>query len=1283
MLKVECEACKAPYQVDERRVPPTGLKMRCPKCGHAFTVTNPDAKAAPPAAAPTSASAPSSKHTIMGVSAVAPPAPAAPAVGALSVDDDLLPELPVAAKPKPPKPPPPRPPAPKAAAPALGEIDELMDLPAMPEPSLPAVVKPLPPVKPTLVSPQSGPVKPAKPSLADYDIDDLPSPTADLPAARSPAKPPPRAATADLPAAKPAAKAPTVGGALTFDVDLPAVTGAQDLPAAKGGGSKPKKPAAPSDLPATRGDADLPAPFGEIGLPATFGDIGLPAAFGGVGLPSPATGDFGAIDFPALGGSLPAPVQGSALPAPVDQSRYLPNASGAGAHLPTAAGAGAHLPTAVGGDMHLPASLDAFPTAVGDHEYLPSGTGAAEASGSGFGEADFGDLGGAAAAPAPQVVPGGQGGVGFGELDFGAAGDAVGVEEDAAGPASLRGAGNEASLPGVDAPAKPRERVVISKGQGRGTKIAAVVLLGAFIGGAALQLTSYGMFGYKAVSDFTHKSEWGREASTDLGTARGVLEGDLYDKSRAAADQIATQSAALPRALSLTAAAALVEYEFQVRYGRDAARATRADGWVASVAAARGDPGSVAFYNAASAGRAAAKGDLANAWALLDAASQKDTGDPVQEDIAFVRGEIELAAGDGAAATKAFTRALQVAPSAHAHFGLARGYALGPDHDKVRPEIALTLAATPNHPGALILKAWLDWTDDRNDTAVIDGLKPIIEGAAKVSASPAELSRAFTLFGLAETGRGDMGAARTAFESALKYDSTNAEALLGQGEVFYADGRYTEALSRFDTAVQLDGKNPAAIVADAKAKMALEQLAAAKAQLVAARAALPKSLQITYWLGRTESALGNKKGAEEAYEAAIALATPKDRDTILPYVALSTLLATQGRATEAQAKLNEARTKIPDSAVMQRALGDVASAQGLFDEAIVHYKAAADKDPNDLRSRFQLGDTYLKMRRLDEAGVEFDKVAAADKDYPNLAMERGDLLEQSGHLDQALQQFKAALERAPKDLDLQLRVGAAYVGIGRGEDGFKILKPVYDQRQNSAEVNHYLGRSLLLQGGSHLVDALRYLKRAVDVEPTRAEYHLFLAWAATESHDWKLGQEEVDKALHLDQLLGDAYWQKAVIEEVQGSVDDAIRDCEKALQLHPSRAEAHATLAKAYADKNQTAKALAEWATATNRSSDHPDWEFLYGRMLYEGGNVEQALPHVLIAAKAAEAMDVSPVWMAKDEFMTAEGLRKIHNKVDAKEHYLRFLEKAELTSPDRRDAHAALKSMDPEYHAP
>jgi len=1293
MLKVECEACKAPYQVDERRVPPTGLKMRCPKCGHAFTVTNPDAGAAP-------APMPVSKHTIMGVAAVVAPPPVAS--GDIDLPERAAPK-PAAAKPAAPKPAPPKTaakPAPLPAAPGLGEIDELMDLPAMPAPGLPAVVKPLPAVKPTLVSHQSPPTKapaPARPatvipSLDDFDID-LPSPTADLPARQ--VKPAARG-PADLPATKPAkplAKPPpppAVGGALFDDLPMPAGSG-MDLPMAKGGKPPPFAdlpstrdnvglpaardnvglPAARDNigLPAARDNIGLPAAFGEIGLPAPRDNVGLPAAFGDIGLPAPMDGGFGAIDFPAIGGALP--MAASSLPATVDQGNYLPRASGAGAHLPSA----------MGGNAHLPAVANALPSAVHDNQFLPSSTG----SDIGFGEADFGDLGAppepAGGAAAPRVVSGGQGGVGFGELDFGAGGDVSAVEADvSAAPTSMREAGGEAALPTDEPRAKTRDRVVINKGQGRLAKIVVAGGAAVFLAGASLGLTRYGLFGWHIVSDFSHKGQWTAEANGAMAKTRKIIGADLYDQTRAASDAISAQSTASPRSQSLIAAAALAEYEFQVRYGRDAARATRADGWLKSIAEANGKPESIPFYAAAAAGRAAAMLDPGVARALLEAASQKDTGDPVQEDIAFLRGELELKAKDAAAATKAFSRALQIAPSARAHYGLARSYILGPDRAKVLVEIAATLAATPNHPGALILKAAIDWADDRSDSAVIDGLKPLLDGPAKATASAAELSRAYTLYGLAQASRGDVGAARTAFEAALKLDSTNGEALLGQGEVFFADGRYTEALSRFDTAVQADPTNPGAIIADAKAKLALERLSDAKTQLAAAQKAMPKDPQLTYWLGRAEEAIGNKKGAEEAYVGAIGLMTLKDRDAIQPYVALSTLLAGQGRASEASARLNEARAKLPDSAAMQRALGEVAAAQGLFDEAVGHYQSAATKDPHDLRSLFLLGETYLRMRRLDEATAQFDKVAAADRDYPNLAMRRGELLEQSGHVDQALQQFKAALDRAPKDLDLQLRVGAAYVGIGRGEDAYKILKPVYDERNNSAEVNHYLGRALLLEGGAHLVEAKRYLAKAVDVEPTRAQYHLYLAWVGTESQDWKLAEIEVGKAIALDQLSGDAYWQRAVIEEVHGAVDDAIKDATRALELHPSRIEAHATLAKCYADKNLTEKALAEWSLATSHGTEHPDWEFLFGRLLYDHGNIGQAKAHVLAAAKAGENMQPTPIWLAQVEYMTASALLKEGNKVDAKEHFIRFMDTAELSNPDRRDAVQALKSIDPEY---
>src|SRR6187402_2384169 len=117
MFKVECPGCKAPYQVDERRVPASGLKMRCPKCGASFQVEAPDDGRR---TGPT--------PVLGGVPAVAPGPPRPPArsaaartiVGvapsALGIDPSLTPGRPPAASPgaAPQAPARPAPPAPKA-----------------------------------------------------------------------------------------------------------------------------------------------------------------------------------------------------------------------------------------------------------------------------------------------------------------------------------------------------------------------------------------------------------------------------------------------------------------------------------------------------------------------------------------------------------------------------------------------------------------------------------------------------------------------------------------------------------------------------------------------------------------------------------------------------------------------------------------------------------------------------------------------------------------------------------------------------------------------------------------------------------------------------------------------------------------------------------------------------------------------------------------------------------------------------------------------------------------
>ncbi|MEL7372409.1 MAG: zinc-ribbon domain-containing protein, partial [Myxococcota bacterium] len=99
-MNVTCPACKTRYSVDDARVPPSGVTIKCPKCAHTFVAKPPRSKSAvalPGSVEPPSSRAPSAPHR-RSESAVALPgnragsiAESATSIGDLDLglDDDI------------------------------------------------------------------------------------------------------------------------------------------------------------------------------------------------------------------------------------------------------------------------------------------------------------------------------------------------------------------------------------------------------------------------------------------------------------------------------------------------------------------------------------------------------------------------------------------------------------------------------------------------------------------------------------------------------------------------------------------------------------------------------------------------------------------------------------------------------------------------------------------------------------------------------------------------------------------------------------------------------------------------------------------------------------------------------------------------------------------------------------------------------------------------------------------------------------------------------------------
>ncbi len=1016
---------------------------------------------------------------------------------------------------------------------------------------------------------------------------------------------------------------------------------------------------------------------GGVGLPAAAGGgMGLPMAAGsgvGAGLPM-ARGGFGDFELPSLGGDLPSaqnnlPASGGGdLP---QMAGGLPMAAGslpmAQNSLPMSGGGGLpmaqnSLPMAQGS---LPMAQNALPGIAGLFDNnLPASTGGGGALVS-FGDFEPGEASLATSAP-NHGGAGAAGGMSFGEVDLGG-GDGPGVV--VAPPAAISGVRMDA--PKLEVNAKPRRERFEPLGEGRSRRVWPKVVLAfgglVILAGVGMSLTPGGFFGYHYIQDAALAGKY-QAAAAEAGVgARKKLTPDGYQASQTAANECANALAQLPRSRPLAAYAAFVEFSVQARFGTDASRAGRAKTFIFDIPPTADVP----YFFAAQGAQELVGGDLVKARGHLEQAAKHDAADPVSQEIAQTQGELELAAGDGKAALAAFTRAHQKGASPRSFYGMARAHFLIGNMDEAKKATDQALAQVPTHAGALTLRGWISWKRDHSADDALRDLALVIDGGAKVNASPKERAQAFAQRGWIMIAKDHAGEARQAFEEALKIDQRNVLALMGQGELLFADGRNTEAATRFDEAFVKDPTNNDALIGSARTKIALERYADAKAQLTAGLTAFPKDMRVPLWLAFAEEKSGNRTIAERLYKQAIDLADPKHPDAIVGYGKLSQMLAAQGRVQEAQAVLDKAKDKLPDSPALQRALAEVAEAQGKYDDAVGHYEKALEKDPQDLGAHYKLGITYRKMRKIELAKKEFDFVAAQDKDFPGLMSERGQLFEVSGEADKALAQFKAAFDKTPGDVDLKLRLGAAYVALGDLDNAQKFLKEVLDVRPNSAEAKHYYGRVFLKRGGKDVDTALTYFNQAVANDSNRPVYHLYVAWAANSTNPVQtpLAQAAVEKALALDQNFGDAYWQRGVIEYNLNALKDAQKDLRTALTLNPTRLEAHATLAQVFERLNDQGQALGEWQKAYTADKEQFDWDYEYGELLLEKNQTGQAATVLADAVRVGDAATTRPGRLHLAHLKYAQALKKLGKKSEAATHFKVYLDTAPPNDPDRAEA--------------
>jgi tetratricopeptide (TPR) repeat protein len=815
-------------------------------------------------------------------------------------------------------------------------------------------------------------------------------------------------------------------------------------------------------------------------------------------------------------------------------------------------------------------------------------------------------------------------------------------------------------------PTDPAKSKTQRAGGSKAGKVALALALLSLTGGGALALLpNVGPFGFHLISDLlnrdTHEQLLRR-------TAERVIElRDADDFVAVNAVQALSESARrdAPRFEPLAAYSALTHYSLVVRFGGLSKVQATAKVLLDELIAG-GVESDVAYFTHAQAAQSLLNGDYGGAERALDRA----TGDSVEKHALL--GELGLISGQPEQALSAWTNAIAKRESAWTLFGLARTHHAAGRLDEATTISSAVLQKNPEHVGAKLMLAQIARTNN-DEPAATSNIDSVLEKPA--AASPLQRVLAHTLLGEIHLERGRLSKAEGEFTLALEDDPKAIRASVGLGDTLFAAGRFAAALARYEVVARDKDTPLSATLGVVKTQLALDRVEQARLVLAPLLTSHAKQPDVAFWTGKLAAASGQREQAEAAFRGAIEHGGTAPV-AVNAYVALAQSLSQAGELGEAQTQLSEAQRKFPKSVLLRNSLGQVALSQGRYEAALVEFRAAKKLDPTDVTAVFNEGSALRRLRRFEDAWKVFARVAEMDKELPGLPLERGLLLEQSGKSDEALKEYELALSKDPKDPDLQVRVGCGRVAVGQGRPAEEILTEVLKRRARVAEVHHCLGRALFLQ--ERHMEALKRLQEASDLDPTRAEYHMYVGWVANEAGQVALAKRVLNVALELDQGLADAYWQRGVLSLRQGGPGDAIVDFKQALKLRPSRFEAHADLAQAYYQMGRLREAAAHWQQALAADGENPTWLFRYGKLLHSQHRDADAASHLERAITAGSKTSSPPGWLWEAHHLAAASLR---GNPRALEHWKQFLKLGPEDSPYRVDAKRALREAGQPWH--
>ena len=507
----------------------------------------------------------------------------------------------------------------------------------------------------------------------------------------------------------------------------------------------------------------------------------------------------------------------------------------------------------------------------------------------------------------------------------------------------------------------------------------------------------------------------------------------------------------------------------------------------------------------------------------------------------------------------------------------------------------MALRKSPGNGRALIELA--DVKLRQGDTrTTADLLDKALQPEVRKSLDAAEEARGSMLRGLLAAANHQNKDAEAAFDRAVALDPASAEVREAYGQFRNSRREWEKAAKQFDAAINSGNASASALAGAARAYLGTNRLLDADKRINEAVSKDNQSAHFIYLQGRVAEAIGKGDEAFKDYERALArkpdlaealvaegviylnradkdkareklAAAIKSADrTSVEDEAVGDLALALGEKQQAREAFASALVKDPEDPQAHAGMGKMLAAMNELKPARVELEKALTEVDNDASLHYEYGSLLRRAGESDHALAALQRAVKLDGKDPRYRSRLGALLVERGDFEASEAQLRQAVLMNDRYAEGQFFLARALAGQKKLAEAVDTIKKAVELDADNAEYLYYLG--LIYEQGQQVQDAIESFQKSLDKNPKSADTFEHLGQNLTVENRFNEAVTAFKKAAELDPKRARVWAEVGDSEQQSGDLDGAIRDFQRALAQDSSLPGVWSKLGVAYKDKD-------------------------------------------------------------------------------------------------------------------